>query len=114
MISQPLVNTHFVLLCSSFFGAVIMRTSYGLEVAGPNDRHIFLAERGVDIFSLIMVPGRYLVEAIPTLRHIPAWFPGAQFKRDANVWKKEISALLHEPFAITLDQLVCIARTLSH
>ena len=98
----------------SLFGAVIMRISYGLGVAGHNDRHISLAERGVDILAIIMVPGRYLVEAIPILRHIPAWFPGAQFKRDANVWKEEISALLREPFTVTLDQMVRTARTSSH
>ena len=98
----------------SLFGAVIMRISYGLEVAGHNDRHISLAERGVNILANIMIPGRYLVEAIPTLQHIPAWFPGAQFKRDAKVWNKEMSALLHEPFAVTLDQMVRMALTSSH
>ena len=90
----------------SLFGAVIMRISYGLEVAGHNDRHISLAERGVDILAIIMVPGRYLVEAIPILRHIPAWFPGARFKKIAREWKKEILAVRNIAFDAVMDNMV--------
>ena len=85
-----------------------MRLVYGLDVAERNDKHISLAERGVDIFIKIMIPGRYLVEAIPVLRHIPTWFPGASFKRDASAWKEEVLALRDEPFRVTQEQIVCI------
>ena len=84
-----------------------MRLTYGLDIAERNDRHISLAERGVDIFIKIMIPGRYLVEAIPPLRHLPAWFPGAGFKRDASAWKEEVIALRDEPFRATQEQIVC-------
>ena len=37
----------------------------------------------LDVGTRISVAGRYLVEVAPVLRHVPAWFPGAQFKREA-------------------------------
>ena len=101
-------------LRNSFFGAVIMRISYGLDVADHNDKHVSLAARGVDIFIKIMIPGRYLVEAIPALRYVPAWFPGAQFRRDANAWKEEVDALLNAPFNATVDQMVRLACVSAH
>ncbi len=38
-----------------------------------------LNEIGVEF----MVPGKFLVEAIPALQYLPTWFPGADFKRQA-------------------------------
>ena len=37
---------------------------------------------------------------------VPAWFPGAQFKRDAAVWKGKMEAFVNEPFDYTKQQMV--------
>ena len=53
----------------------------------------------MEIFSEVMTPGRYLVEHFPALAHIPSWFPGAKFKRDAEKWRPNINfsqTLLYE------------------
>ncbi len=33
------------------------------------------------------VPGRYYVEFLPFLRHIPGWVPGAGFQKDFAEWR---------------------------
>ena len=83
-----------------------MRIAYGLDVADQNDKYISIVERGVDIFTRIIVPGRYLVEALPWLRHVPMWFPGAGFKRDAAKWQRDIHALRTVPFNAAVEQMV--------
>ncbi|KAI0350830.1 cytochrome P450 [Trametes cingulata] len=80
------------------FGATIMRIVYGIEVDDQNDRYVSVAEKGADIYIKITVPGRYLVETFPILRHLPSWFPGAGFKREAEAWKPDVLALRNAPF----------------
>lgn len=67
-----------------------MSAVYGIEVKDQNDKFIAIAEKGGEIFSDVMVPGRYLVELFPLLARIPAWFPGAIFKRKAARWERDI------------------------
>ncbi|KAJ8502251.1 hypothetical protein ONZ51_g72 [Trametes cubensis] len=80
------------------FGATILRIVYGLDVADHNDKYIGIAEKGADVYIKITVPGRYLVETFPILRHLPSWFPGAGFKREAASWKPAVQALRDAPF----------------
>ena len=42
-----------------------------------------------------------------SVKHIPSWFPGAQFKRDAEVWKGKMEAFVNKPFDFTKDEMVC-------
>ena len=74
-------------------GETVMDVVYGLRVADKNDKYIAIAERGARVFSEVAAPGRWLAEIFPALAYVPAWFPGAQFKRNANRWKKDMAAL---------------------
>jgi len=47
------------------------------------------------------VPGLYLVDMFPILKHLPWWFPGAGFKRQAAEWSKLPRALVEMPFTVT-------------
>ena len=78
------------------------------SVAGGNDPYIKLAEDSMTLSTKLALPGAYLVNVIPwceqprtlellflrdlfipsAVKYIPAWFPGAQFRRDANECKK--------------------------
>jgi hypothetical protein len=42
----------------------------------------------------------------PILKHIPRWFPGAGFKRQAEEWLKLSRGMLELPFAETKRQMV--------
>ncbi|KAH9937813.1 CyP450 monooxygenase [Epithele typhae] len=86
----------------ALFGSMIMRISYGFELDAHTARYLRLAEAGVRIFSAALVPGKYLVESLPFLRHLPAWAPGARFKRLARAWRTDVRRALEVPFAETV------------
>ena len=93
--------------CSSF-GSTILRVVYGIQAASPKDEYITLAEASVQIMDKAYTPGKYLVEALPFLKYVPLWFPGAQFKRDAAAWKLIIAATRNKLFDATLDFMVSL------
>ncbi len=78
-------------------GASIMEVVYGIELA-EGDKFLSIAKKGADIFSKALSPGRYLVELFPVLAHLPTWFPGAKFKRDAAKWLPDSSAVHRVPY----------------
>ncbi len=79
---------------------------YGIDVVDGNDRHLEVAERGASVFDTAIVPGRYLVETIPVLSKLPAWFPFAQFKRDAAALAKYVYAARNDPYEEVIQSLV--------
>ncbi len=80
---------------------------YGIEIGEKNDRFMAIAEEGGKIFADAMAPGRYLVELFPILARLPAWFPGASFKRNAEEkWKPIISALRGDAYDAVVEALV--------
>ncbi|EMD37284.1 hypothetical protein CERSUDRAFT_153831 [Gelatoporia subvermispora B] len=48
--------------------------------------------------SKAATPGSYLVDTLPMLKYVPAWFPGAGFKKAAAESRKSLDALLHTPY----------------
>ncbi|KAI0718513.1 CyP450 monooxygenase [Cerioporus squamosus] len=86
-----------------FFGSSIMRISYGIEVDEDPVDYIRMAEETLAIFSSVLVPGKFLVETFPVLRFVPAWMPGAQFKRDGKEWVKTVNTLVELPWKRTMD-----------
>lgn len=43
---------------------------------------------------------------MPWLQYVPAWFPGAEWKRKANLWRAEKEDMLNVPYDWTKGQLV--------
>ncbi|KAM5546226.1 hypothetical protein V8D89_000352 [Ganoderma adspersum] len=67
--------------------AVYMGTIYGIEIREPDDKHYRMVERMGEVAEAATIPGNFPVEAFPTLRYLPSWFPGGGFKKwaaDAN------------------------------
>ncbi|KAI0638607.1 CyP450 monooxygenase [Trametes polyzona] len=95
----------FVRHVHHYFGASIMGIAYGLQIGGDDDKYVKIAKKAMDVFDNFMVPGRFMVESLPFLRHIPSWFPGAGFKRQAALWRKDVFALRHVPFEAAEENL---------
>ncbi|KAI0642608.1 O-methylsterigmatocystin oxidoreductase [Trametes meyenii] len=104
---QRLLDTpeDFVALARHMFGATIMDVTYGIRVAETDDPHIDVARRSATLFSDIVIPGRYLVELFPVMKHIPSWFPGAGFKRDAIRRGADVNPLRDLPYDATLEAM---------
>ncbi|KAF6751123.1 cytochrome P450 98A3 [Ephemerocybe angulata] len=88
-----------------FFGASIMRTAYGFDDTKHNESLVLGAEEIVGAFGEAAVPGKYLVNIFPSLSMVPAWFPGAGWKRHfmkvAELTRNVVSA----PFQEAKEQL---------
>ncbi|KAL7277361.1 hypothetical protein ACG7TL_009221 [Trametes sanguinea] len=104
---QRLLDTpnDFIALARHVFSATIMDVVYGIDVQERNDPYINLAETVGEIFTQVVVPGKWLVELLPILEYLPSWFPGAGFKRDAARWRPQVVPFRHVPYNATLDAM---------
>ncbi|RXW18856.1 hypothetical protein EST38_g6999 [Candolleomyces aberdarensis] len=64
----------------SLFGTAIMRVAYGFDDIQRNKELIQNAEALMSGFCEAAIPGRFLVNAFPSLKHVPSWCPGAGFQ----------------------------------
>ncbi|KAG6873914.1 hypothetical protein C0995_009694 [Termitomyces sp. Mi166 len=90
-------------------GAIITRIAYGYHVKENNDPFVELANKVMDQFSAATTPGGYIVDVLPQLRHIPAWFPGAGFKRKAKEWAATLTETVEQPFNFVKRELTVSA-----
>ncbi|GJE98987.1 cytochrome P450 [Phanerochaete sordida] len=79
-------------------GTNILRIMYGMEVDSDHDPKLGIVEESVEILSKIAATSAYLVNSFPLLEHVPSWFPGAQFKRDAAKWKPLVDEMFLGPY----------------
>ncbi|KAH9857833.1 cytochrome P450 [Lenzites betulinus] len=79
-------------------GATIMSVAYDIDVQSHDDPYIQVAEEVTTSISHTTNAGSYLVDVIPILRHLPEWFPGATFKKQARIWSASAHKLFHEPY----------------
>ncbi|KAJ7300689.1 cytochrome P450 [Mycena albidolilacea] len=107
MLLERLLHTpeNFVPHFRQMAGEIIMSVAYGIDVLPSDDPYITLAHKAVYTFSIATVPGLYLVDTFPILKHIPRWVPGAGFKRQAEEWLKLSSGMREIPFAETKRQV---------
>ena len=49
-------------------------------------------------FRTASVPGTFLVEFIPALRHVPAWLPGAGFQTRLANWRAASTKMVDLPY----------------
>jgi hypothetical protein len=64
------------------------------------------AEKANEALLKVPYPGAYLVDHLPILKHVPAWLPGAKFKRDANEWRKLTLDSINKPFDALKAEMV--------
>ncbi|PBK93430.1 cytochrome P450 [Armillaria gallica] len=78
--------------------ANLMQIVYGYESQEENDIFVKLADEAMDHFIQCTTPNTFLVNIIPILRHIPDWFPGAEFKRTAKEWRSTLHEVVEQPY----------------
>ncbi|TEB29676.1 cytochrome P450 [Coprinellus micaceus] len=82
----------------SLFGTAIMRATYGFDDIGKNNSLIEAVESLIKRLSLANIPGRYLVNSFPLLKHVPEWMPGAGFQRELREIAELNQKILNTPF----------------
>ncbi|KAK1220350.1 hypothetical protein PQX77_016886 [Marasmius sp. AFHP31] len=86
-------------------GTLIILLTYGLDVEGPNDPLVRTAERAIEVGNQAATPGNFMVDVLPILKYVPAWFPGAGFKRKGREWHKIYVEMVTLPFGIVKKQM---------
>ena len=79
---------------------------YGVDVLPENDPCVAMIDGALEGLVQGMVPGKFLVEFFPFLRHIPPWFPGARSQRLFRKWQAAGSQLKNVPYARTQADIV--------
>ncbi|GJE98984.1 cytochrome P450 [Phanerochaete sordida] len=79
-------------------GSNILRVAYGMELVSAEDPRLEIIEKSMQVFSKITVAGAYLVDSFPILKHVPTWFPGGRFKREAAEWRPIVNAMYMVPY----------------
>ncbi|OSD07365.1 CyP450 monooxygenase [Trametes coccinea BRFM310] len=84
------------------FQGTMLKIVYGFDVVHENDKRLSIASAALD--ALVQsTPGHFAVEMFPSLRYIPAWFPGAGFQHTLAHSKAATLRLKHELFAAAKD-----------
>lgn len=98
---QRLLETpdDFMMHLRHMAGSLIIGVAYGLEVKPKDDPYVETAEKALHAMAMAGNAGSFLVDYIPILKYIPAWFPGASFQRKAQEWRKATTAMVEAPFA---------------
>jgi len=77
--------------------AVILSVARGHNMKSMDDPYIVAAQEILTIFGQATKAGEFHVDNWPILKHVPSWFPGAGFKRQAMEWKEQLMRLVNEP-----------------
>ncbi|KAI0069230.1 cytochrome P450 [Artomyces pyxidatus] len=88
-------------------GAIILMLAYGYTIKEDNDPVLAVVELAMGQFSELTQnsSGDYLVDAVPLLKHIPAWMPGGGFKRTAKECYKTSQKMVDIPFQTAKKEL---------
>lgn len=87
-------------------GETVLSMAYGLEVQEKDDPKVINAEAAVHSLVAAAVPGTFLVDALPLLKHVPEWLPGASFQRKAREWRVLARRMVESPYAAAKKALV--------
>ncbi|KAL4789294.1 cytochrome P450 [Aspergillus venezuelensis] len=87
-------------------GAVILKIAYGYNInpRGP-DPLVSLANEALENFSVAGTPGVWIVDAVPILKYLPSWLPGAGFKRTAAKWRNNLITTIEKPYLLVQRQM---------
>ena len=92
---------------TSAFTSTILKLTYGMNIHEDDDsEYTNIAEIVLAAHAEAGHPGSFLVDLFPIMRFIPAWFPGAAWKKKANFWRELGEYFADTPWNIVKEQLV--------
>ncbi|OCH95809.1 cytochrome P450 [Obba rivulosa] len=86
--------------------AIVIKITYGHQIAPEGDWYVALADKAITTLGKAGIFGTYIVDYLPFLKHVPEWFPGAGFKRQAAEWRQWNREMLNRPFDMVKEQVL--------
>ena len=90
----------------SVVGGITISMTYGIQIKESDDPFIAIAEAALKSVSLAMGPGTFLVDLIPILKYVSEWIPGADFQRQARIWRRLQEDLRERPYLASVEAIV--------
>ncbi|KAG7085590.1 hypothetical protein E1B28_003141 [Marasmius oreades] len=81
-------------------GEIVLEIVYGYRTQEDIDMYIKLVDGAMEGLNASGVYGTYLVDYFPILKHVPAWFPGARFKTEAEMWARNTDRAVNLPWEL--------------
>ncbi|KAI0637904.1 cytochrome P450 [Trametes polyzona] len=78
-------------------GAIILMMSHGYEVQAENDPFVATVDEAMEQFAVCTSASAFLANIFPALIHIPAWVPGAGFRKIAASWRQTLDEMCDKP-----------------
>ncbi|KAH9927106.1 cytochrome P450 [Epithele typhae] len=78
-------------------GAIILMMSHGYQIQGENDQFVATVDEAMEQFAVSTSAGAFMANIFPALVHVPAWFPGASFKKTAAAWRATLDEMCDKP-----------------
>ncbi|KAI9457271.1 cytochrome P450 [Boletus coccyginus] len=91
--------------CCRMASSAILKISHGYSVEDDGNSLVEMVDKAMNIFSVVMTPGRFLVDMLPILQYLPEWFPGGGFHKDAKRWRKIVRETADTPHQFVLEHL---------
>ncbi|KAI0249028.1 cytochrome P450 [Lactifluus subvellereus] len=85
-------------------GQIIMGIAYGIDIAPHDDPYVSLAEKALQAVESASITG-WTFDMLPFYMHLPWWFPGASFKKEATKWAPHIDDMVNKPYQTVKDAL---------
>ncbi|KAI0295664.1 cytochrome P450 [Multifurca ochricompacta] len=85
-------------------GQVIMGIAYGIDIAPHDDPYVSLAEKALQAVESASITG-WTFDMLPFYMHLPWWFPGASFKKEAAKWAPHIDEMVNKPYQTVKEAL---------
>ncbi|QRW07446.1 cytochrome P450 family protein [Ceratobasidium sp. AG-Ba] len=89
----------------------MLSSIYGYDASYPHDELVQNIETALTQFCEAAVPSNFLVNTVPWLVHVPAWFPGAGWKRKATIYRANRDKVVNETFGWTKSQIMVNATS---
>ncbi|KAH8073380.1 cytochrome P450 [Cristinia sonorae] len=86
-------------------GSLSLKIAYGYETKAGHDEFVELVDETMLQFSVLNEHHRYLVNFLPWMKYLPAWFPGGGFKRTAEIYRNSLTEMIDTPFKMVQEQL---------
>ncbi|KAI0313224.1 cytochrome P450 [Amylostereum chailletii] len=88
-------------------GKNLIETTYGIPIETPQSEFFKLSREMHEVIQNAVVPGSFLVDVFPVLKHVPSWFPGAGFKRLALIARSLQERVVEGAFSESKKLSVC-------
>ena len=88
--------------------SIIFSVTYGKKINNMDDEYVIAASKSIEGINQAAIPGRFWVEYLPFLRHIPSWVPGTYSRRFAEEHIPYVKGSVDKPYQETKDAMVLL------